>query len=140
MPVGFWLDDHRAQLVPLARGAETGLGNDEILELIEDHIGQLAAHLAAAVPGVGDPTPAQLAEALRVAEANLPPGHPIRLGLALNYAVSHYEILKNQKKASEIAKKALDEAVSKLDQLDEASYKISVLVMQLLRDNLAKWG
>jgi thiamine biosynthesis lipoprotein ApbE len=37
----------------------------------------------------------------------------------------YYEVLKEPKKACELAKKAFDEAISKLDQLDEASYKDS---------------
>jgi 14-3-3 protein epsilon len=74
-----------------------------------------------------------------VATEKLSPTHPIRLGLALNYSVCFYEILKDQKKACDIAKKAFDDAISKLDQLDEASYKDSTLIMQLLRDNLTLW-
>jgi len=77
--------------------------------------------------------------ALKVAERVLPATHPIRLGLALNYSVCHYEVLKQPKNACELAKKAFDEAISKLDQLDEASYKDSTLIMQLLRDNLTLW-
>jgi len=77
--------------------------------------------------------------ALAAAEEKLSPTHPIRLGLALNFSVCHYEILKDQKKACELAKKAFDDAISKLDQLDEASYKDSTLIMQLLRDNLTLW-
>jgi len=77
--------------------------------------------------------------ALSVAEKVLPATHPIRLGLALNYSVCYYEVLKEPKKACELAKKAFDEAISKLDQLDEASYKDSTLIMQLLRDNLTLW-
>jgi 14-3-3 protein epsilon len=77
--------------------------------------------------------------ALVVATEKLSPTHPIRLGLALNYSVCFYEILKDQKKACELAKKAFDDAISKLDQLDEASYKDSTLIMQLLRDNLTLW-
>lgn len=78
-------------------------------------------------------------EALKIAEQHLSPTHPIRLGLALNYSVCFYEILKDSKKACELAKKAFDDAISKLDQLDEASYKDSTLIMQLLRDNLTLW-
>jgi len=78
-------------------------------------------------------------QALIVATEKLTPTHPIRLGLALNYSVCFYEILKDQKKACELAKKAFDDAISKLDQLDEASYKDSTLIMQLLRDNLTLW-
>jgi len=78
-------------------------------------------------------------KAMTVASSKLSPTHPIRLGLALNYSVCYYEILKDQKKACELAKTAFDEAISKLDQLDEASYKDSTLIMQLLRDNLTLW-
>jgi 14-3-3 protein epsilon len=69
----------------------------------------------------------------------LPPTHPIRLGLALNYSVCFYEILKDPKAACTLAKQAFDEAIAKLDSLDEASYKDSTLIMQLLRDNLTLW-
>jgi len=78
-------------------------------------------------------------EALVIAEKTLKPTHPIRLGLALNYSVCQYEILKNKKKACELAREAFDKAISKLDELDEASYKDSTLIMQLLRDNLTLW-
>jgi len=77
--------------------------------------------------------------AMDVASEKLSPTHPIRLGLALNYSVCCYEILKDEKKACEMAKRSFDDAISKLDQLDEASYKDSTLIMQLLRDNLTLW-
>jgi 14-3-3 protein epsilon len=69
----------------------------------------------------------------------LAPTHPIRLGLALNFSVCHYEILKNPEEACKLAKKAFDEAVSKLEGLTENEYKDSTLIMQLLRDNLTLW-
>jgi len=78
-------------------------------------------------------------QALALAEKKLTPTHPIRLGLALNYSVCFYEVLKNKKKACDLAKNAFDQAISKLDKLDEASYKDSTLIMQLLRDNLTLW-
>jgi len=78
-------------------------------------------------------------QALAIAQKTLKPTHPIRLGLALNYRVCYYEILKDKKKACELAKDAFDQAISKLDELDEASYKDSTLIMQLLRDNLTLW-
>jgi len=77
--------------------------------------------------------------ALKTAEGSLAPTHPIRLGLALNFSVCYYEILKDQTKACDLAKSAFDDAIAKLDQLDEASYKDSTLIMQLLRDNLTLW-
>jgi len=77
--------------------------------------------------------------AFELAERVLEPTHPIRLGLALNYSVCFYEILKDKKKACQLAKDAFDEAISKLDKLEEADYKDSTLIMQLLRDNLTLW-
>ncbi|KDP21092.1 hypothetical protein JCGZ_21563 [Jatropha curcas] len=73
------------------------------------------------------------------AEAELPPTHPIRLGLALNYSVFYYEILNSPERACHLAKQAFDEAISELDSLSEESYKDSTLIMQLLRDNLTLW-
>jgi hypothetical protein len=78
-------------------------------------------------------------QAFEIAESELKPTHPIRLGLALNYSVCFYEILKDKSAACELAKSAFDDAISKLDKLEEADYKDSTLIMQLLRDNLTLW-
>jgi 14-3-3 protein epsilon len=78
-------------------------------------------------------------QAMDIAKDKLEPTDPIRLGLALNYSVCFYEILKDKKKACDLAKSAFDSAISKLDQLSEESYKDSTLIMQLLRDNLTLW-
>lgn len=69
----------------------------------------------------------------------LPPTHPIRLGLALNFSVFYYEILNDPAAACKLAKTAFDDAIAELDQLREDSYKDSTLIMQLLRDNLTLW-
>ena len=73
------------------------------------------------------------------AKANMQPTHPIRLGLALNYSVFHYEILNSPDDACNVAKHAFDDAIAELDTLNEESYKDSTLIMQLLRDNLTLW-
>lgn len=77
--------------------------------------------------------------ASEVATAELAPTHPIRLGLALNYSVFHYEIMSSPDKACQLAKQAFDDAIAELDTLSEESYKDSTLIMQLLRDNLTLW-
>jgi len=74
-----------------------------------------------------------------VANTELPPTHPIRLGLALNFSVFYYEILNSPDRACRLAKTAFDDAIAELDTLNEESYKDSTLVMQLLRDNLTLW-
>jgi 14-3-3 protein epsilon len=61
-------------------------------------------------------------EAMDLATKSLTPTHPIRLGLALNFSVCHYEILRNPKAACKLAKEAFDEAIKKLDMLDEARF------------------
>jgi len=78
-------------------------------------------------------------KAYEVAEGSLPETHPTRLGLALNYSVCYYEILKKPDKACKLAKEAFDGAIEKLDTLNDESYKDSTLIMQLLRDNLTLW-
>jgi len=70
----------------------------------------------------------------------LPSTHPIKLGLALNFSVFHYEICNDSKEACGLAKKAFDNAIAELDNLKEDSYKDSTLIMQLLRDNLTLWS
>ncbi|XP_022132873.1 14-3-3 protein 7-like [Momordica charantia] len=74
-----------------------------------------------------------------IATSDLPPTHPIRLGLALNFSVFYYEILNSPERACHLAKHAFDEAIAELDSLNEDSYKDSTLIMQLLRDNLTLW-
>jgi 14-3-3 protein epsilon len=54
----------------------------------------------------------------------LPPTHPIRLGLALSYSVFYYEILNLPDRACQLAKQAFDDAISELDTLSEDSYKV----------------
>lgn len=79
------------------------------------------------------------AEAFKIAKDSMPPTHPIRLGLALNYSVFFYEIRNSPDQACHLAKQAFDDAIAELDQLQEDSYKDSTLIMQLLRDNLTLW-
>ena len=77
--------------------------------------------------------------ATEIAQTDLAPTHPIRLGLALNFSVFYYEILNSPDRACHLAKQAFDDAIAELDTLSEESYKDSTLIMQLLRDNLTLW-
>ena len=78
-------------------------------------------------------------EASSISNAELPPTHPIRLGLALNFSVFYYEIMNSPDRACQLAKSSFDDAIAELDTLSEESYKDSTLIMQLLRDNLTLW-
>jgi len=78
-------------------------------------------------------------EAMAVAEKDLAVTHPIRLGLALNFSVFHYEVLGNPEEACKMAREAFENAIGELDNVSEESYKDSTLIMQLLRDNLTLW-
>merc|ERR1711959_371922 len=73
------------------------------------------------------------------AAADLAVTHPIRLGLALNFSVFHYEVLSNPDEACKMARTAFEDAIAELDNVSEDSYKDSTLIMQLLRDNLTLW-
>merc|ERR1712199_143514 len=71
---------------------------------------------------------------------NLPSTNPIRLGLALNFSVFHYEICDQKQEASTLAKEAFDTAIDQLDTLGDKEYKDSTRNMQLLKDNLTLWN
>lgn len=69
----------------------------------------------------------------------LPPTHPVRLGLMLNFSVFYYDIMKSPERSCRLAKQAFDDAIAELDTLSEESYRDSTIIMQLLRDNLNLW-
>lgn len=50
--------------------------------------------------------------ATEVAQTDLAPTHPIRLGLALNFSVFYYEILNSPDQACHLAKQAFDDAIA----------------------------
>ncbi|XP_035476201.1 14-3-3 protein beta/alpha-B [Scophthalmus maximus] len=77
--------------------------------------------------------------ALDISYKDMEATNPIRLGLALNFSVFYYEIVKSPENACRLAKKAFDDAIAMLDTVKNESYKDSTLIMQLLRDNLTLW-
>ena len=70
---------------------------------------------------------------------NLPPCNPIKLGLALNSSVFHYEVMKNHKAACDLADKALQEALDKIDELEEEDSRDAKSIIELLKENLTLW-
>ena len=72
-------------------------------------------------------------------EISLPPCNPIKLGLALNFSVFHYEVMKNHKEACDIADKSLQEALDKIDELEEDDFRDAKSIIELLKENLTLW-
>jgi len=72
-------------------------------------------------------------------EITLPPCNPIKLGLALNFSVFHYEVMKNHKAACELADQALQDALEKIDELQEDDFRDAKSIIELLKENLTLW-
>ena len=70
---------------------------------------------------------------------NLPPCNPIKLGLALNFSVFHYEVMKNHKAACELADQSLQDALDKIDELEEDDFRDAKSIIELLKENLTLW-
>ena len=65
--------------------------------------------------------------------------NPIRLGLALNFSVFYYEVMNEHKKACELGEAALTEALEKIDDVDEETFRDAKSIIELLKENLSLW-
>ena len=65
--------------------------------------------------------------------------NPTRLGLALNFSVFYYEVIGDHKKACEIGEQALTEALEKIDDVDEETFRDAKSIIELLKENLSLW-
>ncbi len=65
--------------------------------------------------------------------------NPIKLGLALNFSVFHYEVMKNHARACELADVALEQALEKIDELEEDDFRDAKSIIELLKENLTLW-
>ena len=65
--------------------------------------------------------------------------NPIRLGLALNFSVFYYEVMNDHKKACELGESALTEALEKIDDVDEETFRDAKSIIELLKENLSLW-
>ena len=79
-------------------------------------------------------------EAYEIANKDIPITNSTRLGLALNYSVFYYEIKGLKEEACNIAKSAFDEAMKVLDDLEKSKAKDTLLIVQLLKENLILWS
>ena len=65
--------------------------------------------------------------------------NPIRLGLALNFSVFHYEVMNNHKEACTLGEQALSDALEKIDDVDEEMFRDAKSIIELLKENLSLW-
>ena len=65
--------------------------------------------------------------------------NPIRLGLALNFSVFYYEVMQNHKQACELGEQALSDALEKIDDVDEETFRDAKSIIELLKENLSLW-
>ena len=65
--------------------------------------------------------------------------NPIKLGLALNYSVFYYEVMQDNKQACQLAETALQEAMEKIDSVDEDTFRDAKSIIELLKENLTLW-
>ena len=79
-------------------------------------------------------------EAYEIANKEIPITNSTRLGLALNYSVFYYEIKGLREEACNIAKNAFDESMKVLDDLEKSRAKDTLLIIQLLKENLILWS
>ena len=65
--------------------------------------------------------------------------NPIRLGLALNFSVFYFEVMNDHKKACELGETALQNALEKIDECDEETFRDAKSIIELLKENLSLW-
>ncbi|KAH9598030.1 14-3-3 domain [Trypanosoma melophagium] len=122
-------------LIPAAQGGETKVFYLKMKGDYHRYYAEIAQHEEGQRQAALD----AYAKATEVANSSLAPTHPIRLGLALNFSVFYYEIMKEHEKGFQLARQAYDEAVTELETLDDEAYRESNLIVRLLRDNLNLW-
>ena len=78
-------------------------------------------------------------EAYELSNKEMPITNSTRLGLDLNFSVFYYEIKGLKEEACTIAKNAFDESMKSLDDLEKSKAKDTLLIIQLLKENLILW-
>ncbi|KAI0265961.1 14-3-3 1 protein [Gloeopeniophorella convolvens] len=70
----------------------------------------------------------------------LPAWHPTRLGVALNFAVYFHDVCGSAERACHLAKHAFDEAVGAMHAMPESTFRDSLMILHLLRDDIILWS
>lgn len=78
-------------------------------------------------------------KATEVSQKDLGACNPIRLGLALNFSVFYFEVMNDHKKACELGETALQNALEKIDDCDEETFRDAKSIIELLKENLSLW-
>lgn len=78
-------------------------------------------------------------QAMEICNKDLGACNPIRLGLALNFSVFHFEVMNDHKKACELGENALQQALEKIDDCDEETFRDAKSIIELLKENLSLW-
>jgi len=81
----------------------------------------------------------QYAAAQKICDRDLGACNPIRLGLALNFSVFYYEVKNDHAKACELGEQALQNALDKIDECDEETFRDAKSIIELLKENLSLW-
>ena len=63
----------------------------------------------------------------------------LKLGIALNMSVFYSELMNDKKHACSIAEIALKDAMDKIDDVDEETFRDAKTFIELLKENLTLW-
>ena len=72
--------------------------------------------------------------------STLPAWHPTRLGVALNFSVYFHDVRGSPDRACHLAKHAFDEAVGAMHATPEHTFRDSLMILHLLRDDIILWS
>ena len=75
-------------------------------------------------------------DAQLICKADLGSCNAVRLGLALNLSVFYYEVDNNHREAITVGDEAMSEALKKIDDCDEESFRDAKGIIDMLRENL----
>ncbi|KAH9976028.1 14-3-3 domain-containing protein [Lactifluus volemus] len=70
----------------------------------------------------------------------LPPWHPTRLGVALNFFVHFHDVHGSPDRACHLTNHAFDEVVGAMHATPEHTFRDSLMILQFLRDDIILWS